>query len=237
VKPGPLPRVGLAVTVVAVVAGAGWAVFGSAATLTVTPKNASAFRTCVLTGYPTSATVMADSWADQNAVSSNKGTGITLQVKSRSNENNRAFVRFHLANCVPTVPSSSTVKKATLRLNLAGAPTASRTYNINRVTGPCPEAATTCWSENSLTWNNQPAVAATATSTLALTTSSTVNQYHAFDVTTDVAAMVAGTVSNYGWRIADSAENAASAVIVTFKSKNATSNAAGAPQLVIAYSP
>jgi hypothetical protein len=80
-------------------------------------------------------------------------------------------------------------------------------------------------------------VAASATSTLALTSSSTTNQYYAFDVTADVAAMVAGTVSNYGWRISDSAESNATSIIAAFKAKNATGNAAGAPQLVIAYFP
>jgi hypothetical protein len=233
---GTLRRIALA-TIAAAVAGAGWAVFGSAATLTVMPKQASAFRTCVLTAYPTTSTVMSDSWVDQNSVTSTKGGATAIQVQSRTSKNNRGFVRFDLSKCIPTVAASATVKLATLRLRLAGAPTASRTYNVNRVTGPCPEAATTCWTENALTWNNQPTVAATPTSALTLTSSSTVNQYYGWDVTADVAAMLAGTASNYGWRISDSVENAASAVIVTFKAKNATGNAAGAPQLVIAYFP
>ena len=160
-----------------------------------------------------------------------------MQVQSNSSRNNRAFLRFDLTKCLPAIAGTATVKKATLRLVVAAAPTASRTYNIKRVTGPCPEAATTCWTETGLTWNNQPTVAASATSTLALTSSSTVNQYYAFDVTADAAAIVAGTASNYGWRIADSAEGNATSVIATFKSKEATSNAAGAPQLVVVYSP
>ena len=218
-------------------AGAGGVLFGSAATLTVTPKNASAFRTCVLTAYPTTSTVLSDTWADENSKTANKGTGITLQVQSKSTGNNRVFLRFDLTKCVPTVASTVTVKTATLRLTLASAPSASRTYSLNRVTGPCPEAATTCWTETGLTWNNQPTVAASPTSTLALTSSSAANQYYAFDVTADVAAMVAGSASNYGWRIADSVESAATAVLATFKSKNATSNAAGAPELVVVYTP
>lgn len=197
-------RVGLALGAAVVLAGAGWTVFGSAAGLTVTPKNASAFGTCVLSAYPTTSVVLADSWADENSKTSNKGTGTTLQVRSRSNQNNRAFLRFDLTKCVPAVATSATVQKATLRLNLATAPTASRTYNINRVTGPCPESATTCWTETGLTWNNQPTVASSPTSTLALTSSSAGKNY-AFDVTADVAAMLADTVSNHGWRIADSA--------------------------------
>lgn len=235
---GSARRVALVWVAAAVVlAGAGRMVFGSAANLTVTPKNASASRSCVLSAYPTSSAVLSDSWADENAKTSNKGTGTTLQVQSRSGSNNRPYLRFDLSKCVPAVATSATVGKATLRLNLGTAPTASRTYNINRVTGPCPESATTCWTETGLTWNNQPSVASSATATLALASSSTTNQYYAFDVTADVAAMVAGTVSNYGWRIADSAEGNATSVTAIFKAKNASSNAAGAPQLVIAYSP
>ena len=218
-------------------AGAGWATFGSAATLTVAPKNHSAVRICTLTGYPTTTAVMSDSWVDENSKTANKASGTTLQVQSRLNRNNRIFLRFDLTKCVPTIASSATVKNATLRLNLATAPTANRTYNVNLVTGPCPEAATTCWTESGLTWNNQPTVAGAATSTLALTSSSAVNQYYSFDVTADAAAVVAGTASNYGWRIADSAEGGGTSIIAAFKAKNATSDAAGAPELVIVFSP
>ena len=216
--------------------GAAWVVFASAATLTVTPRNASAFRTCVLTGYPTTSTAMSDTWADELVKTSNKGSHKDMQIQSSSLGNNRVFLRFDLTKCVPTIASAATVKKATLRLDLTNAPPGNRTYNLNRVTGPCPEAATTCWTENGLTWNNQPTVAASATSTLALTSSST-KQYYAFDVIADVAAMIAGTASNYGWRIADSAESNLTPADAAFKAKDTASNAAGAPQLVVVYSP
>jgi hypothetical protein len=222
---------------VAALAGAGWAVFGSAATLTVAPRNHSAFRTCVLTAYSTNSSVSFDAWVDQAAPNSNNGGKATVQLESRSGRNRRAYIRFDLAKCNPAVAASSTVETATLRLSLATAPAASRTYNIYRVTGPCPEAATTCWTQNSLVWNNQPTVAAAATSTLALTSSSATNRYYTFDVTADAVAMVAGTASNYGWRIADSAEGNATAITAAFEAENATSNASGAPQLVIVYSP
>jgi len=74
------------------------------------------------------------------------------------------------------------------------------------------------------------------TSSLSLTSSSAL-QYFGWDVTADAAAFVAGTASNYGWRIADSAEGNATAIDCQFKSKNAATNAAGAPQLVVVYSP
>ena len=238
-KPWSLPRVGLAVTAVALVAGAGWAVLGSAATLSVTPKNHSAFRTCVLSAYPKTTAVEFDSWVDQNNATANKASSTSIQVQSRATSKNfRGFIRFDLGKCAPTIAGSATVRTAILRLNLSGPPTSgTRTYNINRVTGPCPENAATCWSEGGLTWSNQPTVAAGATSTLTLSSSSTSSVYYPFDVTTDVAAIVAGTASNYGWRIADSAEdNAGGTILVSFISRELNS-AARAPELVIVYSP
>jgi hypothetical protein len=214
----------------------GWAVLGSAAGLPVTPRYHSAFHTCILTAYPKATFVAADTWADENSPGQKKGGGGTMQVQSNSGRNQRAYIRFEMTKCVPTPSSAATVLKATLRLNLASAPPGSRTYHLHRVTGPCPEAATTCWTESGLTWNNKPAAAASPTAALDLSATSTPNQYYDFDVTADVAAMVTGTASNYGWRIADSAEGNPSAVIVTFKAKDLVSPS-GAPQLVIAYSP
>lgn len=222
--------------VVTALSGVGWAVFGSAAGLAVVPKNHSAFRTCVLTAYPKATFVAGDTWADENSPTAKRGGGNAMQVQSNTGRNNRAYIRFDLTKCVPTPSSAATVHKATLRLNLATAPPGSRIYNLNRVTGPCPEAATTCWTESNLTWNNKPTVAASATATLALSATSTLNRFYDFDVTTDVAAMAAATASNYGWQLADSAEGNPTSVIVTFKAKDLAS-ASGAPQLVIVYSP
>jgi hypothetical protein len=228
--------VALFVVAAVVLATAGVLFVASATSLTVTPKNASAFRTCVLTAYPTTSTVVADTWADESAKTSNKKSGAFVQVTSKSSANKRAFLRFDLTRCTSVLPSTATVKRATLRLDLSQAPASARTYNVQRVVSPCPEAATTCWTEGGLTWNNQPPVSGTVTSTLNLTSSSTL-QYYGCDVTADTATVVAGTASNYGWRIADSAEGNATAIDAQFKSKDAASNAAGAPQLVIAYSP
>ena len=238
---GTRRRVALVLGAVALLAGAARMGLGSGAGLTVTPKNASAFRTCVLSAYPSTSTVEFDSWIDQGTPGSNKGTSTSIQIQSRATAKNyRGFIRFDLSKCVPTVAGSATVMSALLRLNLSGPPTSgTRTYNINRVTGPCNEAATTCWTENGLTWSNQPAVAPAVTSTLSLSSSSTSAVYYAFDVTTDVGAMLAGTVSNYGWRIADSAEEAAGTILVSFIAKNLSTGAAAAraPQLVIVYTP
>jgi hypothetical protein len=228
--------VALSVGAAVVLAGAAGLVFASATTLTVTPKPASAFRTCILSGYPTTSTAVADTWADENGKTSNKGGGTIVQVTSRSGHNKRAFLRFDLTKCAPVLASTASVKQATLRLFLSQRPESTRTYNVERVVTPCPESATTCWTEGGLTWNNQPSVSATVTSNLSLTSASAL-QYYDGDVTADAAAFVAGTASNYGWRIADSAEGNATAVNAQFRTKNTTGNAAGAPQLVITYSP
>jgi len=237
VTPGFARRLALAGAAAAVLVGATGLVLGSTATLTVTPKNAGAFSTCVLTAYPTTSSAALDAVVNEQAKTNSNGALATIPVQSRTTRNTRGFLRFDVAKCTPTIASSATVRTASLRLNLAVAPDVSRTYDIKRVTGPCPEAATTCWSENGLTWNNQPPVAAVATSTLTLGPSSATNQYYAFNVTADVAAMVAGTVSNYGWRVSDTAEAHATGYVAAFKAKDAGSNASGAPVLVIAYSP
>ncbi|HEV7685923.1 MAG TPA: DNRLRE domain-containing protein [Acidimicrobiia bacterium] len=229
-------RVALFVGAAVVLATALVVVLASATSLSVSPKNTSAFRTCVLTGYPTTSAVVADTWVDENAKTSNKKSGAFVQGTSKSSANKRAFLRFDLTRCTPVLATAATVKRATLRLSLSQAPASARTYNVQRIVSPCPEAATTCWTEAGLTWNNQPSVSSTVTSTLNLTSSSSL-QYYAWDVTADAAAFVAGTAGNYGWRIADSAEGNATAIDTQFKSKDASANAAGAPELVIAYSP
>jgi hypothetical protein len=217
------------------VAGAAWLVYASASSLVVTPKNATAFQTCVLTGYPTTSTVVADSWVDEGN-NAKKGGATTLQVTSHSSKNARAYVRFDLTKCSPAIAATATVRQATLRLSLSVVPGSARTYSVYRVTAPCPEAASTCWTEANVTWGNQPTGVSAATSSVSLTSSSAL-QYYGWHVTADAAAMVAGPASNYGWRIADSVEGNASAVTAEFKAKDAANDPAGAPQLVVVYSP
>jgi hypothetical protein len=215
----------------AAVAGVVWA---SAAALTVTPKNSSAFRACVLTAYPNASTVSIDSWADESGKKDDKTSGDVLQITSSKNKNQRAFLRFDLTKCSPPLAAPATVKQATLRLYTVTLPASARTYNAQRVTGPCNETATTCWTESGLNWNSQPPVAAAVTSTLTMTSSP--GGYYGWDVTADVASMVAGTTSNSGWRIADSVEDAATQVGVVFRSRRAQVSSQ-TPQLVITYSP
>ncbi|HEV7862116.1 MAG TPA: DNRLRE domain-containing protein, partial [Acidimicrobiia bacterium] len=221
-------------------------VYVSAASLTVSPKNASTFRTCIVTGYPTTSTAIADAYVDENAASANNGTPGTLNVSSRTTgQNRRAHIRFDLAKCTPALAATATVRQATLRLNLsaAGASTA-RVLNLSRVDGTsCPEktatpSITTCWTEAGIKWNNKPSVASTPSATLSLAANAPKDTYYTWTVTSDVATFVAGPASNYGWQIADSVENtSAGSMNSTFKAKELGTDAAGAPQLVVVYAP
>ena len=92
-----------------------------------------------------------------------------------------------------------------------------------------------CWGETTIVWNNQPGVAASATTTTNVCGTAGCNTYYSFVVTTDVQSFVAGTANNYGWRIKDSAEDSATSYSTTFSPKNA--GTAQAPELVIVYTP
>ena len=208
--------------------------YATARSLPVTPSRASAFRTCILTGFPTTSTVLVDSYVEEGKGSTNYGTNTGLQITSKGNGNRRAFIRFNLATCSPALGASAAITSATLRLALATAPDSARTYNLHRVTGPCPEAASACWTETGLTWNNKPAVSGTPTAAVSLGTGSAL-VYYGWNVTSDVAGMVAGTTQNYGWQLADSAENATGSPSALFESSELSSNADEAPTLVIAY--
>lgn len=171
--------------------------FGFAASLALTPKRLTVFTsassipvtTCTLTSA-------ADTYADGAALraGSNFGTGTQLHVRTDSLGNKRGFVRFDVSSCIP---GGARIKTAVLRLYLATAPGANRTYEARRVSAS--------WGETTLTWNNQPGVASSATDSAS--TGTTNNVTLSWTVAADLQAFADGTVNN-GWRIADAAEGA-----------------------------
>ena len=105
-------------------------------------------------------TANADAWIQQGSPSSNKGNDSTLKVMSKGPSNNlRAIVRFPM----PALPEGCIVETATLQLN-ASAATGGRTLQAQRLTAT--------WTENAVTWANQPATTGVA----AVTTSGTGNR-------------------------------------------------------------
>lgn len=137
----------------------------------------------------------ADSYVDEFSFLSNFGTSTTLDVQSAALSNRRTLLRFDVASC--SMASNASVRTATLTLYLYDAPTGDRTYQVHRVTA--------AWTETGVTWNNQPAVAGSATTTF--TTGTTDNVSKAFSVLADVQAFVAGTQTNNGWRLRDQTES------------------------------
>jgi len=139
---------------------------------------------------PITSVADADSWIDQNSPSNNKGTDSILKIQSKGPADNfRALVRFAL----PTgIPQGCVIASATLRLYAAGAKTG-RTLNALRIADG--------WSENLVTWSNQPdttgAAAAIASGT----------GYREWNVTSQVQAMY-DTGSNNGFLIRDAVEGA-----------------------------
>jgi len=103
-------------------------------------------------------------------------------------------VRFDLASCA--IPSAARVLTGSLGLTLATAPSASRTYDVHRVTAG--------WTQLALTWSNQPTTAGSASTSLSTGTTSGVSL--AVSVLADVSAFVAGGATNNGWRIKDRTE-------------------------------
>jgi hypothetical protein len=198
---------------------------GFAASLALTPKALVVFTsassvpisTCTLTSS-------ADTYADGAALNqgANFGTATQLHVRSDALGNKRSFVRFNISSCLP---GGARIKTATLSLRLATAPGNSRTHQLHRVTAS--------WGETTLTWSNQPGVAASATGAVA--TGTTNNVTLSWTVATDVQAFADGTANN-GWRVADSAEGALGAQEGRYSSKEHAA-ASQRPTLAITYYP
>jgi large repetitive protein len=90
------------------------------------------------------ATADADAWIDQNSSTANKGDDSALKVRSKGpSDNFRTLVRLPL----PAMPDGCAVDTATLSLYSSGA-AASRTLHALSIAA--------AWSENTVTWSNQP---------------------------------------------------------------------------------
>jgi hypothetical protein len=210
----------------------------AAAPLNVGSGNLSNYRACTLTVRGASATEGFDTWVNQDAPTANNGTSNTMDVDaSTGTKVRRVYLMFDLTACTPQIPASATVTSARLRLFLSGLPTLCRTQDVFRVGSS--------WTETGITWNNQPfgttidnPPSGERTAAMDVGKSPCENATNSvyvtgWDVTTDVAAYVAGSATNNGWMIRDDAENSASAGS-TYRTKNVNS-ATQSPQLIVNY--
>jgi hypothetical protein len=138
-------------------------------------------------GAPVTITANADSWIDSGSTSQNKGTDSVLKVRSKAGGVNRAVVRFAL----PTVTSGCVLQSATLQMYAKSAVNG-RTLQAFALVG-------TAWTENGVTWANQP------TTSGAAATSTSGAGWRNWAVAAQVGAMYAGT--NNGLLIRDASEN------------------------------
>jgi hypothetical protein len=171
----------------------------------------------------------ADSYVDQASLQqgSNFGGVTALQVESSQSlglisTNKRSFVRFDLSSC--SIPSVAVVTSATFSIFLSTAPTQSRTWNISRVTA--------AWTENGITWSNQPG----ATTSTSITTGTSASVWLQATVTSDVQSFISGSLANNGWRLSDSVENSSTVRNGQFRSRE-FGTVGQRPQLVVNYYP
>ena len=116
-----------------------------------------------------------------------------------------------------------TLESATLRM-YAGSGEAGRTLQAIPLAGP--------WTENTVTWLNQPATAAVGG---AAATSGT--GHREWDVTAQVAAMLDGSLPNHGWQIRDAVEDEVDGAGQAFHSRETAQDPPvnTLPQLVLRF--
>jgi hypothetical protein len=217
----------LAIVAASLLLGSG---VGVAATLGLTSTNVTTFT--IVAAVPLSTctlTPSADSYVDQASLQQNTNYGgvTPLQVESSQSlgivsTNKRSFVTFNLTSC--SIPAAAAVQSATLSVYLSQAPNQNRTWNINRVTA--------AWTENVITWSNQPA----STSSTSVTTGTTSNVTLQATVTSNVQSFVSGSLTNNGWRFSDSVEDSATVRNGQFRSRE-FGTVAQRPTLVVNYYP
>lgn len=191
----------------------------SSAHLTGASRVYGAPVTCTLTA-------VADASVNSALPNTNSGTSTQLNVSPNTVATQRAFVRFDLTGCSPAIPADAIVQSATLSLTTASAVLATRTIVLRSVTAS--------WTEAAVTWNTQPAVAASNTSTAGVTLGQAAGTVISWTAASDVQSFVAGAATDLGFRLSDSAEGVVAGVPLVLNAREAAS---GRPQLVVTYLP
>jgi len=165
-------------------------------------------------GPAVTVTASADSWIVQDDQSKNQGSDSNLKVQSKSGANYRVVVHFNQ----PDLPQGCVVDTATLRL-YSGSSNPDRTLEAWQLAGQ--------WSENSVTWGNQPGTTGVAATTISG------DGWRDWSVAALVQAMYdAG--ANYGFLIRDASEDDAGGLEQQFFSREAGSNA---PEIILTFKP
>jgi parallel beta-helix repeat protein len=154
----------------------------------------------------------ADAWTDQNTSTTNKGHDSSLRVRSKGPADNfRALVHFPL----PVAPVGCVLDSASLRM-YADSTALGRTLHAARLAAP--------WSEESVTWANQPAV------TGAVASAATGEEYRSWPVRTMVQAMYDEDAA-HGFLIRDAVEGEDAEHIFSTRESDTP------PQLILRFVP
>jgi hypothetical protein len=139
-----------------------------------------------------------DAYVVMRAPNENHGTDPVLRVENRHGPEGPpqtwqedALLSFDLTHLLPHLPITSATLQLYCFTHENGDPVG-RPLSCRRILGS--------WTENTVTWGNQPGVAATATSYAVVPADS---GWIRWDVTADVRAMVNLAVTNYGWQVCD----------------------------------
>lgn len=127
-----------------------------------------------------------ESKPDTNSAATNGGNSQVLQLRSQIDNESQAFVGFDF-----NLPVGSVVTGAELKAYMYQSPTPNTTYSVSRVTDT--------WTENGVTWTNQPASVFSDD----VSTGDANAKWLTWNVTSDVQAIVSGTEDNNGWNMAD----------------------------------
>ncbi len=161
----------------------------------------------------------ADSYIQSSTPTSNYGTSTKLKVDPKTVSAKRTLLSFDLSS----IPSGQVIVQAILSLYLTIPPSTSRVLEIHRVTAN--------WTELGVTWNNQPSLLTTPTSTNASGTNAT---WISWIVTTDIALGYANPSQWFGFTIKDSQETIQSGgFLLDFTSREAAVSLR--PQLTVIY--
>ena len=201
----------------------------SSPSTTITMNNDEGVTANFEENLPVTVTLGAsqDSYINQGAPHQNFGHLPHLKVKSWRNpagkgKNEHSLVEFDITG----IPAGASIQTATLQLYaIVVPPCCTRTYGAYRVAGS--------WGEASVTWNNQPAIAPSATDTAS--TPPTHFRWMGWEVEGDVQSFIDGTAANHGWMIKDQVEDSWPLRQTIFVSKD--QHSFPQPQLAITYIP
>jgi len=194
------------------------------------PKKAARWSTQILTLQPDGASGEdADVFSLSTAVDTNRGDVATMSALAWTWSGDPGTMRSFLKFDLTAVPSGKMIKRATL--TLTGTSTGRNATEHSTLSGPDDgwlKRVLAPWNEHTITWTNQPIVAATG---IALAPSTGAGQTYAVDVTSLVNEM-RDDGQNYGMMLQLQNEQQYRALV--FHSSDATT-ASLRPKLEIEY--